>query len=458
MSDSKLGDLAIDSKPLSKLLHEIFLLGLVIYFLFYLYNGYQSIIFPYQIDYGEGFILNQAYILSNGCNIYLDITTYPYIISNYPPVYPLICAGLVKFWGVSFATGRFISVVSALLIGFLLFKIIQEETGNKYIAIISSLLFFASPYIYEWTCMFRVDTLGLLFSLIGIYIVFKYQKSIGLYLSIPFFILAVYTKQSFIAAPIASFIYLYIKDRNLAVKNAGLFAFSGIVLFLVINYVTNGQFYLHTIVYNINPYSIVHMILGYIKTIQIHTILFVFAVLYTLYTIFKKEVSLFPIYFLIAALVAFFTAGKSGAYLNYYIELIAVSCILFGLFLSKLQPQLEKKDSMLGIFFIILLITQLILFAHMPYVMGNTPTSGDRINGQKISSYITNTNGSIFSSNAGFIVADGKNVLFDNAVFTLIEREGLWNQSKMVDELQNKTFSIILLKFDINNTKENTKL
>ena len=53
---------------------------------------------------------------------------------------------------------------------------------------------------------------------------------------------------------------------------------------------------------------------------------------------------------------------------------------------------------------------------------------------------------------------NGKNILLDYFQFTLIGRKGLWNQSKMVDELQNKTFSLILLPGDINNTKGNTMI
>ena len=46
---------------------------------------YVSYEFP--LDDGEGFVLNQAIMLSTGVNPYQPIDTPPYIVTNYPPVF-----------------------------------------------------------------------------------------------------------------------------------------------------------------------------------------------------------------------------------------------------------------------------------------------------------------------------------------------------------------------------------
>lgn len=426
---------------LFKLLCGLSIAGLIFYFIFYIFNAYQSLIYPYQLDFGEGFLLYFAYTLSQGHSIYQDISIYPYIPGLYPPIFSLVCAGLVKIFGISFSTGRFVSVLSAILIGSLIYKIVREK-ANKQIAIIGSLLFFASPYIYNWTRLFRVDTLALLFSLVGIYFVFKYENNKKVYLSIPFFLLSIYTKQSFIAAPLASFTYLFLKDKKLGIKIICLFGLFAVLLFLLANYITNGQFYLHTVIYNANLFSINEVISSYIRMIRIHTVLFGFAFFYVLYNVSKKKLSLFVIYFIISALVAV-SAGKIGSNINYFIELIAVSCILSGMFLGKLRFK-TKKESLASILVMTLLLIQLVLFAPMPYVY-------DRSTGQKISSYILNTNGSILSEDAGFVVINNRDLLIEMFMATQLEKQGLWDQSTFVGDLQNKKFSLIILEFDVGN-------
>lgn len=453
MKNIPLNKLIKGPKQIFNFLYTLFFVGLIIYAIFYIFNAYQSIIYPYQLGFGEGFVLYFAHTLSQGHSIYPDMSTYPFIPGMYPPVYPLVCAGLVKIFGVSFSAGRFVTVLSTILIGILIYIIVREKS-NKQIAIIASLLFFASPFIYTFTCYYNVDTLGVLFSLIGIYLVFKYENSRIVYLSIPFFLLSVYTKQSFIAAPIASFIYLFLKDKKLGIKNIILFGASGILLFFLANYLTNGQFYIHIIVYNILPFSIYQAITSYVKTIQIHAILFGFAIAYVLYTISKKEISLFVIYGIISALVAI-TVGRAGASLNHMIGLIPICCILFGIFLTKLQSQI-KKESLTSIFVIVLLIMQLALFVHIPYVQcvgGRTPTAADLNNGQKVSAYVISTNGRILSENAGFAVVNAKELLIEPFMSTQLEKQGLWNQSKFVGDLENKKFSLIILEFDVNGDK-----
>lgn len=438
-------------KTVNKILYGIFFGGLTFYFVFYLFNAYVSITYPYQLGYGEEFILNQAHLITQGSSIYQDITRYPYIIGNYPPVYPLICASLVKLFGTSFATGRFISVLSTILIGLLIYKIVKEKANNQ-IALISSLLFFGSAYVYFWTCQFRVDTLGLLFSLAGIYLVFKYENTKKVYWSTFPFILALFTKQSLIAAPIASFIYLFLKNRKQGIKCSVLFGLSCVLLFLLINHITNGQFYLHTVVYNANPFGIDTAIAYYFMTILIHLILFGFAFAYVLYAISKKELSLFVIYFIFSALVAV-TVGKVGSFANYMIELIAVSCILFGLALKKLKLQIGRENSIASILVLTLLITQLVTFAFIlsysiDFMM---PTSADINDGQTVSSYVINAGDTILSEDGSFIVVNGKTVLFQPFVFTQIQRQGLWDQSKLVSDIETENFSLIILRFYMNN-------
>jgi hypothetical protein len=434
----------------NRTLYGFLLLGLSGYLLFYFINAYIAITYPYDIDYGEGLLLNQAKLISQGINIYKDISNYPYILAMYTPVYSFISAFFITLFGISFSIGRVISIGSAILIGLLIYKIIKEKT-NRQIAFISSLIFFASPYIYTWTSLFRVDTLGLLFSLTGIYIVHKHEHDKKLYVAVLFFVLSIYTKQSFIGAPIAAVCYLFLRDKKLGTKFAGLFGVSVLTPFLITNYLTDGGFYLHTVVYNASPYSIKMAIVRYLDMIKNHMILFGFASTYAIYILYKREFNLFIIYFMISIAIAF-TVGKAGAEINYFLELVAISCILTGELLGYLQFRTDK-ESLLDNLIVVLLLLQLVSFFHVPHnhwwrVGADKKNAINNFN--KISSYLAKTDDNVLTQNSSFAVLNGKTYLFQPEMFTELQRKGLWDQSKFVNDITAERFPLLILYVDVN--------
>jgi len=426
-------------------------IGLIIYALFYIFECFILIKYPYQISYGEGFILNQAALVSKGESIYQDITHYPFIVSNYPPVYPYLCALFVKLFAVSFSIGRLISTLATILSGVLIYIILKERSQlqKKWYtrpAIVSSLFLFASPYIFNYFPLFRADALALIFSLTGLYFVFKFETRKLSYLSIPFFILALYTKQNFVAAPIASIIYLFVKDTKKGLTYFIILSLIYISIFLLLNNITRGQFYLHTFVCNANIFSIISAIKLYIKTLQVHAILFGLSFVYVLHIILKRKLSLFALYFVITACVAF-SVGKIGSNLNYFGEMIASSCILLGMFLDT--PELNVKQNN-NILVITGLLFQLVLFAHIPYLTLHTPTKIDLKNARETSKIIQDTQGPIISEDSGLLVLNRTPVVFQSFIFTQLANQGLWDQTKFVQDIHRGKFSLIILTFNLN--------
>jgi len=60
-------------------------------------DGARVIAFPYPMDYGEGPLLAQTRALGHRENIYrADLTSPPYTISNYPPLYPLVLSPVAR--------------------------------------------------------------------------------------------------------------------------------------------------------------------------------------------------------------------------------------------------------------------------------------------------------------------------------------------------------------------------
>ena len=106
--------------------------------------------------------------------------------------------------------------------------------------------------------MARVDILGIMFSIIGVYYVSLYEKDKPSYIYVAtlLFILAVYTKQTLIAAPAASYLYLFFKDRKIAIKAMVMYVSLGILILLVLNIMTGGHFYKHIFGHGQAQYSL----------------------------------------------------------------------------------------------------------------------------------------------------------------------------------------------------------
>src|SRR5512143_4020901 len=116
---------------LARILWSLVWLGLGTYLLLTLWLGLSGIVYPYQLDYGEGIVLWFARQLAHGHSIYKGLTGFPYASSNYPPLSMLLAARLMPIFGEGYVGGRLLSVVSALVATALISRIVSVETRER---------------------------------------------------------------------------------------------------------------------------------------------------------------------------------------------------------------------------------------------------------------------------------------------------------------------------------------
>src|SRR5205809_4667907 len=61
----------------------------------------KAINYPFQLDYGEGIVWQQAQQMRSG-NAYGDITGFPAIVFHYPPLYHVIVFTIAEVTGLDF--------------------------------------------------------------------------------------------------------------------------------------------------------------------------------------------------------------------------------------------------------------------------------------------------------------------------------------------------------------------
>ena len=311
------------------------LLILLGYFLVYLTYASNLIQFPYDYDQGEGFELVDTLLFSQGKWPYLDTEVYPFYSSNYPPLFHVIAAPFARLFGPSYAYGRLLSFLGTLVTACAIAYAVYREGQRRWIAVLSGLAFLASNTVYHIGPLFRQHMTMVMFEMLGVLVLAHAQRRRSLILGLALILAAGYTKQLAYASAMAALVFLSIRQPRRAVLYGLGFAVVGAAIFLAINRATDGQWWLQTITANVNTFYPQQTLSLFALWFSLHGFLIVPALLYVLYELYFARLSIYSLWFVLAV-VNSILAGKWGAGDSYFATAIAATCVLSGLFASRL--------------------------------------------------------------------------------------------------------------------------
>lgn len=415
---------------------------------FFTLHTFRSLTYPYNLNYTEGHVLTFSIFLNKLGNYFFNINDYPYIHAIYPPIFPYIVSLFIPVFGEEFIIGRVISLFATFLVTIILYSIFFKISKDKVFSLIVSLIFFIPRHIIEFSTLNRVDMLAVFFSIAGFiwYVLWYEKKSPYRYVSIIFFILAFYTKQSSLAAPLSLIVYLLVRNRRECVAFTASYLAPLAGIFFIINLKTSGQFYLHLVKYT--------------KTIAFNTAwifepmqffvqgLAVFVVLIIVNMLVMKKYTVYTLYFLVNI---FFLLGfsKAGSGINYYIEPFLSTVLLGGLIFLHLLKTYP--------YFFTLLLSGIMLqiFLLMPFTTyGNIvkypffPHQHASMN--VINFYIKNFSTSyVLSEDLGFLTVHKKPLLYEAYGGSWLTFFGALKNQKLVHDCEKRKFSLIIAGDDI---------
>lgn len=297
----------------------------------------------YPLDYGEAPLVNHARRLIRGQNIYQPtLDDPPYLIANYPPLYIIAIAPFVALFGPNFWAGRAISIACALATAFFLGRIVtlhaeRSHPQKRRVALVAGGLFLAIPYVVGWSSLARVDLLALALSTAALYTVSREPVPVTWRDLMPTALLligAAYTRQSYgLAAPLAAFVWLWHRQgRGTAFKLAALVGGGGLTLLLLLTLITQGGFLFHIIAANVNPFEWGTVAHHWRELRASAPIMLTFAGAYVILglTSMRPKAWLLLTPYLLGALLAAVTIGKVGSNINYLLELSAALSLVMG--------------------------------------------------------------------------------------------------------------------------------
>jgi hypothetical protein len=141
---------------------------LVFYFVAtYLVGASARLFFPFALEWIEGSVVDQVARVVEGLPIYVEPSV-DYVPGLQTPLYLWISAGFAQVIGVGFAAPRLVSLLATLGCMGALYMFVWRESASRHPALIAAALYAATYQLSgSWFDLARVDSLGLLFILLG---------------------------------------------------------------------------------------------------------------------------------------------------------------------------------------------------------------------------------------------------------------------------------------------------
>ena len=436
----------------------------------------RAVTFPYGLDYGEGTVWQQALMIP-GPNMYGDITHPPFIVFEYPPVYHLLVRALVSVGIDPLAAGRSISlaatIVIAVLIGNITFAATRENSSTKARilgSILAGLIIFPYRPVEESAVWMHVDVLAIGFSFAGIYMsIVAGYRIFTLCIAVLLFSFAVYTKQTELSAPIATFLIIATVDRRSALQ-AVIFGsiISGAAL-TVLLLITNGGFWRHIIEYNRHNRFVFDNI-PYLLSRQrrdaagLVTGFAAFAFLWWREATSRKlpdlagwfaaireseqlrALSIISLWFVLAS-AQLVTLGRPGAWDNYFVEWMCITAVPIGMAAVVWTRLATKASSALfpglaGLLCSLALATQGL--HRWPYELGIVDNPRAAAVRRQLVDLIRASRKPVISDDMVLILRAGKHVFIEPAIFTELADTGYWDQGPLLKLIQNHAFALVI--------------
>ena len=280
----------------------------------------------------ESIVVGQVRMLNQGGTLYQSLRDYPYTVNAYMPVGYGLQSGLQKLGLSPYAAGRLISMMALLVLGWLVYRILWLYSSDRRCAWLGAALCGCTSGLPFWGTVGQMDMLAITLALAAFHQFSRYGmlRTDSLRWAIVLTVLAVFTKQTVLAAPAAILVALWLRDRRPALRFALTTGGVGIGLVLLANSLTHGSFLANTLYANINPFAWEkieqHGSFWLIASGQLAIITGLGA-----RQLWRRDSRPVLIYLGLAFLVLMLTAGKVGSDSNYQVEstvlLVIAACL-----------------------------------------------------------------------------------------------------------------------------------
>jgi hypothetical protein len=444
-----------------------------------LYIGFYDLNNPTLIDYGEGPLMWQAANLFNPTRAYASLDTGPLVIWNYTPGYLFSVRALSNLQGNFLWSGRFISLLCGLGVATLVFTIIYSALPRRFSIKIrlcasgTSLFFLTSASSMAWFPLMRVDWQGLFLAYLGLFLFLSARtapwKTAPAFLC---FILAILTKQTFLAAPLSCVVVMLIFAPLRALRAVLICVAVGIFTLWLGMHWTHGGLLRHLVTYNVHKFSIHRAVAGIWLAILDVRLLLLPVVGIAILTLIRQcslarwrtakalllkrplilTLTLEGIHLLLSFAMAF-TFGKIGSNLNYFLEWTAALCSVAGIAIGlalwhALHSRRLTALTASALTFPVLLA--LFAFDQPLYkIIGAQSVRAQErrslLDYNRLIPVLEATPGAILSDDTVLLLRARKDIVFDPVGLYYMALAGTWDQAPFLGRVKAKEFPLVIV-------------
>ena len=434
-----------------------------------------AIRFPYGLDYSEGLVWQQALWLF-GPHSYGDISHYPFVVFEYPPLY-LVAVRALAWCGLGMLpAGRLISVLSTVLACGLIGVIVRHLCSlsfSKWAAncadAIAALLPLALLPIASWAPLMRVDMLALALTYCGIALgVWSFRRPGLIYAAVIAFVAAAFTKQIYLAGAVAMFAVSVVRAPAVTARAYAAGAAFGFAALCILEWLTAGGFLRHILSYNLNQVDFTAALQQAEKWLAAYGLL-AMATLIAVVVAWtqsgscalltrmrgdeRASIIAFLTLYLLLTTIMLVSAGKIGAARNYFIEWMCCWCLwigfLSGFCLDRINRGSDGGQRIVPILLPLLLVIQcwLIPGAIVKLQQGQLSSSRRLIYASLLHRVETLT-GPLLSDDMVLVIESGREVGLEPGILSALAQTGLWDEQRLVDMLNGHAFAAIVTAYD----------
>jgi hypothetical protein len=459
----------------------------------FILGTFHKAYYPFGWDDDEGAVWWEAAHVTNLRVMYHPIQEYPYFVVPYPPVFHAVAHIAAEAVGDYLVGGRLVCVFSALGIA-LLFALIVFQALPRRIpgrirgsgALVAALLCFRLDSLNRYIPEMGVDLLALFLAFLGIFMFLRAaEQGRAQYAAFACFVLAVFTKQTMIAAPIACLAARALINPRKALRYLAFCVALGLGSLACLAWATQGEILRHLFLYNAQqPFAITQWILGMQENVigmtpilAVGALAILAVVRHSFLTKLRNFVSWLRVGLrtsayrrtvfvlgmqLLIALVISLTYGKAGSGVHYFLEWNLICCALAGMvFAQALAHWNPGKRFAAGstVVFVLIFLAALTGFPDSLRRINSVfrVTSGERLtqdakysSSAAVLKILEETPGPVFCENMVLTMKAHKEIPIEPGIQCFLAKRGTWDQSGFVNLISSRQFGVIVLR-DIHN-------
>ena len=406
---------------------------------------------PRELLGSESIVYDKAARIFRGEPLYQSLDRPPYTVTAYTPLYYLLAGESMAIFGPGFGPGRAISfgagIATALMVG----RLTAQRARSGRAGVFATLLFLALgiPATPAWSALYREHVLGVALSFGVIAVLTGRLSTSRIVLAALLAALAVLTKQTLFASALAASVWLWQRDRRLAIQFLGIG--SGVVVVTCgLLELSTHELLANTVYANVNPFSFIAL-----KSNALIFLLFqggaaAIAGLYLLErwrTRRLKGDELLAWYWL-TSLLELVALAKVGAAMNYWIEFAAVSAVLATI---GLRQRLTEPSASRALVPMVLLAVTIVPYtfltanAALPRFWQLWPESEQVAALASLTERVRSEPRDVLADPLDVLVLAGRPLMFEPYIFSILHREGRWDASGLISSICHGGVGLVVM-------------